>query len=77
MTNLDKTPVDVAPDVAIVGGGLAGLTCAYYLRKQRPEMKLTVLEQHSHPGGNGSGRSLRGRGLAPSRYPNTISFQQL
>ncbi|MEM6431920.1 MAG: protoporphyrinogen oxidase, partial [Deinococcota bacterium] len=52
MTSLDKTPVDVATDVAIVGGGLAGLTCAYYLRKHRPDMKIKVLEQTPHPGGN-------------------------
>lgn len=36
-------------DVAILGGGLAGLTLARQLKLERPETKIAVLEKLSHP----------------------------
>lgn len=39
-------------DVAIVGGGLSGGLIALALAKQRPELKLVVIEQADHFGGN-------------------------
>ena len=36
-------------DVAIVGGGLAGLTLALQLRRTLPGLSVTVLERHRHP----------------------------
>lgn len=36
-------------DVAVVGGGLAGLTLAIQLKKARPEIKVIVLEKRNHP----------------------------
>ena len=38
-------------DVAIVGGGLAGLTVAYRLRCQRPELRVAVFEATGQTGG--------------------------
>ena len=38
-------------DVAVVGGGIAGLTVAWRLRQQRPETTLAVLEADARPGG--------------------------
>ncbi|HEX4922614.1 MAG TPA: FAD-binding oxidoreductase [Bdellovibrionales bacterium] len=32
-------------DVAIVGGGIAGLSCAYWLRKEDPSLKVVILEK--------------------------------
>lgn len=43
-------------DVVIIGGGMAGLTSAYLLRKHKP----IVLEQASRFGGNSKGQSWRG-----------------
>ena len=36
-------------DVAIHGGGLAGLTLALQLRQQHPELDVTVIERRAHP----------------------------
>jgi thiamine thiazole synthase len=38
-------------DVVIVGAGSAGLTCAYKLAKERPELKITIIEAGVAPGG--------------------------
>lgn len=36
-------------DVAILGGGLAGLTLALQLKKKRPQCSIVVLEKGAHP----------------------------
>ena len=36
-------------DVAVLGGGLAGLTLALQLRRQHPELDVTVIERRQHP----------------------------
>lgn len=36
-------------DVAILGGGLAGLTLALQLRQRDPSLRVTVIERHRHP----------------------------
>lgn len=36
-------------DVAILGGGLAGLTCALHCRKENPDASIAVFEKDSHP----------------------------
>ncbi len=36
-------------DVAILGGGLAGLTLAIQLRQRNPEIGVTVIERRAHP----------------------------
>jgi flavin-dependent dehydrogenase len=36
-------------DVAILGGGLAGLTLAIQLRQRNPDLQVTVIERRAHP----------------------------
>jgi gamma-glutamylputrescine oxidase len=44
-------------DVAIVGGGYAGMSSAYYLKKARPELDVILLEKE-HIGFGASGRNF-------------------
>ncbi|MEO0062392.1 MAG: hypothetical protein RLZZ08_952 [Pseudomonadota bacterium] len=41
-----------APDIAIIGGGLAGGLIALALARQRPDLSLLLLESGPRPGGN-------------------------
>src|SRR5690554_5886158 len=36
-------------DVAILGGGLAGLTLALQLRQANPDLRISVIERNRHP----------------------------
>lgn len=47
-----KTPVDASSDqydVAILGGGMAGLTLALQMKKSRPATRILVVEKQEHP----------------------------
>lgn len=37
--------------IVIIGGGMAGLYCAYLLKRRRPEIKVTILEKEGKCGG--------------------------
>lgn len=47
-------------DVIIIGSGLVGLWCAWHLKKQRPESRITVLDRGIIP----TGASTRNAGFA-------------
>lgn len=49
-----STPETMRPDfdIIFVGGGLAGTLAAYRLRQCHPDLRVLVLEQGSHLGGN-------------------------
>lgn len=49
-------------DVVIVGAGSAGLSCAYQLASERPDLKITILEASVSPGG---GAWLGGQLMTP------------
>lgn len=49
-------------DVVIVGAGSAGLSCAFHLAKNRPALKITIVEANVAPGG---GAWLGGQLMTP------------
>jgi gamma-glutamylputrescine oxidase len=55
-------------DVAIIGGGIVGLSAAIYLKMKKPELKVVVLEQ----GVVLSGASLRNAGFACFGSPSEL-----
>ncbi|CCH44316.1 Thiazole biosynthetic enzyme [Wickerhamomyces ciferrii] len=46
--DLDKHAVS---DVVIIGAGSAGISAAYTIAKNRPDLKITIIEQNVSPGG--------------------------
>ena len=55
---------ELKADLAIIGGGYTGLSCAYYAKKLRPDWSVVVLESHRL----GSGGSSRNSGAVYARY---------
>src|SRR5690554_122460 len=49
----------IEADIAIVGAGIAGLSCAYWLQKEDPGLKIVILEK----GEMGSGATGRNAGF--------------
>jgi len=47
-------------DVIIVGSGLVGLWCAWYLKKKNPKLKITIVDRGIIP----TGASTRNAGFA-------------
>ncbi|HVC77085.1 MAG TPA: FAD-dependent oxidoreductase [Candidatus Micrarchaeaceae archaeon] len=48
---------DEAADVAVVGGGLAGMSTAYFLKRARPDLEVVLIEQE-YLGYGASGRNF-------------------
>lgn len=59
---------DLDVDVAIVGGGYTGLWTAYYLLRERPDLRVAVLERHVV----GFGASGRNGGWASAIFPASL-----
>jgi glycine/D-amino acid oxidase-like deaminating enzyme len=55
---------DRTVDLAIIGGGYTGLSCAYYAKLMRPDWKIVVLESHRI----GAGASSRNSGAVYAKY---------
>lgn len=69
--------------VAVVGGGISGLTFAYFLGRLRPDVKITVFEKESRVGGyintasasektKRESRCTSARGLKMEKGPRTL-----
>lgn len=41
----------LSKNVAIIGAGITGLTSAYYMKKQNPQLNVTIYEATNRPGG--------------------------
>jgi protoporphyrinogen/coproporphyrinogen III oxidase len=56
MTDLGSTDhtvdaIDRTVDAVVIGGGITGLSAAYFIRKQDPRARVVVLEASDRPGG--------------------------
>lgn len=61
-----RLATDLDVDVVIIGGGLTGLSTAYYLRHQAPERRVVVLEAHRC----GNGASARNGAMLLTMTPD-------
>jgi spermidine dehydrogenase len=79
-----QTPDDGVYDLVVVGGGISGLSAAYYFRKQHPDAHILILDNHDDFGGHAKrnefqagGQRLIGYGgsqtlESPSSYSNLV-----
>jgi glycine/D-amino acid oxidase-like deaminating enzyme len=66
-----QLPGDVECDVAIVGAGFTGLWTAYYLKRERPDLRVVVIEREIAgygPSGRNGGWASGGIAGAPAAY---------
>ena len=64
-------PGDVDCDVAIVGGGFTGLWTAYYLKREQPDLRVTLIEREIAgfgPSGRNGGWASSGLAGSPAVY---------
>ena len=64
---------DLKCDVAVVGGGFAGIATAYYLKKAQPSLKVAVLEGYVI----GYGASGRNAGFAMTTFGLMMSITKM
>jgi glycine/D-amino acid oxidase-like deaminating enzyme len=64
---------DLKCDVAVVGGGFAGIATAYYLKKAQPSLKVAVLEGYVV----GYGASGRNAGFAMTTFGLMMSITRM
>ena len=48
----DTETIDEAYDLVIVGGGISGLSSAYFYKKKNPDAKILILDNHDDFGGH-------------------------
>ena len=48
----DNLPVDERYDLVVVGGGISGLSAAYFYRKANPNARILILDNHDDFGGH-------------------------
>lgn len=65
---------ELPSDIAVLGGGLTGLTTAYYLTRFNPEAKITIYESQARVGGWIDTEKVQVTTLAGS--DETISFER-
>ncbi len=71
-------------DLVVVGGGISGLSAAHFYRKEKPNARILILDNHDDFGGHAKrnefevdGKTLIMHGgsetmVAPSSYPETV-----
>ena len=55
-----ERPVDELLDVAIIGGGITGLSTAFFLLQSNPALRIRVFESSAVPGGKVAGDEVAG-----------------
>lgn len=65
---------DLPRDIAVLGGGLTGLTTAYYLTRFHPDAKITIYESQTRVGGWIDTEQVQVTTLAGT--DETISFER-
>jgi spermidine dehydrogenase len=77
---VERTPIDERYDLVVVGGGISGLSAAWFYRRARPAARILILDNHDDFGGHAKrneftldGRRIIGYGGSQSlQSPNAL-----
>ena len=72
---IDTLPVDERFDLVIVGGGIAGLSAAYFYAKEKPKASILILDNHDDFGGHAKRNEFTIDGQLRLGYGGSESFQ--
>ncbi|MGC6372816.1 NAD(P)-binding protein [Pseudomonas sp. K2I15] len=71
----DKLPITEDYDMVVVGGGLSGLSAAWFYREKHPKAKILILENHDDFGGHAKRNEFQAGGRLIIGYGGSEAFQ--
>ena len=71
----DKLPVTEDYDLVVVGGGLSGLSAAWFYREKHPKAKILILENHDDFGGHAKRNEFQAGGRMIIGYGGSEALQ--
>jgi spermidine dehydrogenase len=73
--NTDKLPITEEYDLVVVGGGLSGLSAAWFYREKHPKARILILENHDDFGGHAKRNEFSAGGRMIIGYGGSEAFQ--
>ncbi len=71
----EKLPITEDYDLVVVGGGLSGLSAAWFYREKHPQAKILILENHDDFGGHAKRNEFQAGGRMIIGYGGSEAFQ--